>query len=67
VKLGYAEQKIKARLASASEAELLEIHKGFPILHITRVTFTEDSRPIEYVESAYRGDRYIFRARLINV
>ncbi|MCI0714623.1 MAG: GntR family transcriptional regulator [Chloroflexi bacterium] len=67
VTFGYAEQKIQARSASASEAELLEIDRGFPLLHITRVTFTKNARPIEYVESAYRGDRYIFRARLINV
>lgn len=65
--LSYAEQRIKARLASASEAELLDVPKGFPILHIKRVTFIKRSTPLEYVESAYRGDRYIFRARLVKV
>ena len=67
VKLSYAEQEIKARLATADEGKLLEIHKDFPILHITRITFTENSKPIEYAESAYRGDRYIFRARLVSI
>lgn len=65
--LSYAEQEIKARLATTHESELLEIHKDFPILHITRTTFIESSKPIEYAESAYRGDRYIFRARLVNL
>lgn len=65
--LNYAEQEIKARLAHADEAEWLKIHEGFPILHIRRVTFLADSTPLEYVESAYRGDRYVFRARLRHV
>ncbi len=67
LKLSYAEQSIQARLASRSQAELLGIQKGFPLLHIMRITFTPESNPIEYVESAYRGDLYIFRARLTGI
>jgi len=64
LQLAYAEQRIRARLATADEAALLEIEPGFPLLHITRVTFLVDDTPVEYVQSAYRGDRYVFRARL---
>lgn len=65
--LSYAEQNINARLANATDAELLNVSEGFPLLHITRVTFLDNDTPLEYVESAYRGDRYIFRARLMSV
>ncbi|GAB4529900.1 MAG: phosphonate metabolism transcriptional regulator PhnF [Anaerolineae bacterium] len=65
--LKYAEQSIKARLASPKEAKQLNVAEGFPMLHITRVTFMDENVPLEYVESVYRGDRYIFRARLTNI
>lgn len=65
--LNYADQNIKARLANPQEAELLRTHEGFPILEITRVTHSAESIPLEYVESTYRGDRYVFRARLSHV
>ncbi|MFP4322843.1 MAG: GntR family transcriptional regulator [Anaerolineales bacterium] len=65
--LSYAEQNINARMANAHEGELLDADEGFPLLHITRVTFLKDDTPIEYVESVYRGDRYIFRARLTSL
>jgi GntR family transcriptional regulator len=67
LQLAYAEQHIRARLATADEATLLDIEPGFPLLHITRVTYLADDTPIEYVESAYRSDRYVFRARLSNL
>ncbi len=65
--LTRAEQTIEARRAHDFEADMLELNKGAPILHITRVTFDDDNTPIEYVESAYRGDRYKFRAILRHV
>lgn len=67
LQLSYAEQRIKARLANPEEAALLAIEPSFPLLHITRTTFLTDDTPVEYVESAYRGDRYVFRARLKNI
>ncbi|MEO0563913.1 MAG: GntR family transcriptional regulator [Chloroflexota bacterium] len=67
LQLAYAEQRISAGLSTPREASLLEIESGFPLLHITRVTFLPDDTPLEYVESAYRGDRYVFRARLGNL
>lgn len=67
LQLRYAEQSIQARLASKSEAALLSIQNGFPLLHIMRITFSAESIPIEYVESVYRGDLYVFRARLTSI
>ncbi len=65
--LSYGEQSIQARLATKSEADLLSIQKGFPLLDIMRTTFSDEAQPIEYVESIYRGDLYVFRARLTSV
>jgi GntR family transcriptional regulator len=63
----YAEQTFEARQATLDEAHALEINEGDPVLSITRVTFGANDRPLEYVQSAYRGDRYKFRAILRHV
>jgi len=53
-------QKIRASLATPTEAALLSIHEGSEILRIERHTFLEDGTPVEYTRSAYRGDKYVF-------
>ena len=58
--LTYAHQTIEARTASEEEARVLEADTNTPILGITRTTYNEQNRPIEFVRSAYRGDRYKF-------
>lgn len=65
--LTYADQELEARQPTPEEAQFLQLEANIPILHITRVTYIDGERPIEYVESAYRGDRYKFRARLMKV
>lgn len=62
--LVQARQSIEATLAGQRELELLNLTPPSPILAMERVTFTEQGFPIEYVRSAYRGDRYKFRALL---
>lgn len=59
-----AEQTFEARQATRVEADALGLEICAPILNIIRVTYSGDRRPIEYVRSAYRGDRYKFRAVL---
>lgn len=56
--LTLAHQTIEARLASAEEAEVLEIPALTPVLSFTRVTLNELNQPIEFVLSSYPGDRY---------
>lgn len=67
LRLTHAEQEWEARLATDEETEVLQLQPYSPILGITRITFIESDQPIEYVKSAYRGDRYKFRARLMHV
>lgn len=65
VRFVYADQELEARPATDEEAQRLGLARCEPILSIARVTYIEGGRPLEYVESAYRGDRYKFRARLM--
>lgn len=62
--LAWADQVIGTRLPEDDECAALELDKGTPVLHFTRVTFDESDQPLEYVRSVYRGDRYQLRAAL---
>jgi GntR family transcriptional regulator len=61
-RLGYpihgGEQNISAIALSEYQAELLAARAGDPALVISRITFIEPGKPIEYSEAIYRGDRY---------
>ncbi|MCY4015708.1 MAG: GntR family transcriptional regulator [Gammaproteobacteria bacterium] len=53
-------QKVRASLASPTEAGLLSIQENSEVLRIERVTWLDDGTMIEFTRSAYRGDRYEF-------
>lgn len=57
-------QQIQAGAASAQDAKLLNIKNGSPVLRISRTTYGDDDAPFEYVNSVYRGDKYIFNVTL---
>jgi GntR family transcriptional regulator len=59
-----AEERIEAGLCPAREAQWLGIHRSAPVLLITRVTYSQDGLPFEYVESVYRADRYTLHVSL---
>lgn len=63
-RLQYADQEMQAGRASTRDAGRLGIGVGAPVLLTRRTTFLEDGTPLEYVHSAYRGDRYKITARL---
>ncbi|MFZ4451392.1 GntR family transcriptional regulator [Salibacterium aidingense] len=63
-KIGDGEQTFEASLANTEEAGRLDINEGDPILLIQRITYLEDGTPLEYVKSAYRGDRYKFTIKM---
>jgi len=64
VELGHADETIETALASPEEAELLGADVGLPMLLLSRHSFDTAGRPVEWVRSIYRGDRYKFVARL---
>lgn len=64
LRLAWASQAIEARLPTRAECEALAIKRSEPVLSLTRVTFDDADRPIEYARSAYCGSRYQFKAIL---
>ncbi len=57
-------QTISAVNANAEQARLLEIEVGAAVLHVTRLGYGRDGRPIELTESHCRPDVYEFVAEL---
>jgi GntR family transcriptional regulator len=57
-------QKIRASLATPTEAGILCIEEGAEILRIERLTRLANGRAVEFTRSAYRGDRYDFVSEL---
>jgi GntR family transcriptional regulator len=53
-------QRLRASLATPTEAAMLSIREGSELLRIERLTRLADGRPVEFTRSAYRGDRYDF-------
>jgi len=64
VQLCEAEETIETVPAPPREAALLETTVGYPMLLLSRHSRDSQGRPIEYVQSFYRGDRYKFVAQL---
>ena len=56
--------EIKASLADAECSERLGVPIGAPLLLIERVVYAVDGRPVEYVTTYYRADRYTYRVKL---
>jgi GntR family transcriptional regulator len=46
------------------EMKMLQIEKENPVFEITRVTYSSQDIPIEYLKSIWRGDRYDFSVNL---
>ncbi|NMD70057.1 phosphonate metabolism transcriptional regulator PhnF [Bacillus sp. DNRA2] len=60
LQIDRAQQVIESSIAIESEASLLNINKGAPVMLIQRQTFLHDGTPVEFVKSTYRADRYKF-------
>lgn len=57
LRIGHAEQTVWAEAAEPAMAEVLDVAAGAPLM-VFRRTSTAGARPVEYVTSWYRGDRY---------
>lgn len=57
-------QRIRASLATPTEAGIFSVREGSEILRIERLTRLSDETPVEFTRSAYRGDRYEFASDL---
>ena len=59
-----ADETIETVLATPAASRLLGTDATTPMLLLTRSSSDEAGRPVEYVRSLYRGDRYRFVARI---
>lgn len=66
IRPGRAVQQWQAVACPPGDAKLLDVRRGSPVLQIQRTTFEPEGRPFEYLESFFRGDRYVFQAELTN-
>lgn len=55
------ERLVRAVLSSNRESELLQLPRGYPALEIVDTFFDNLGRPMQYVRSRYRFDRYEVR------
>lgn len=64
VEFGIGEETIEVSSATEEISMRLGAAVGKPIFFLTRVTYDKNEEPIEYVESVYRADKYMFSALL---
>lgn len=57
-RIGEARQVITATLADQSNAALLDLAVGSPLLKLIRIVYDTDRRPVEFLTALYRPDRY---------
>lgn len=62
--IGEAEYSVQAVPASKNTAKLMEIAPGEPILLIKRITYAQDSTPLDYEVLLYRGENFRYVSRL---
>lgn len=60
-------QQIEASFADQEVSEQLDIVSGSPILLVERIMYTKKRKPVEVVQSSYRGDLYKYIVRLKNI
>ncbi|MEU7341574.1 GntR family transcriptional regulator [Streptomyces sp. NPDC007074] len=64
VQVSEAVQAIEPTVVTRGEADLLDVPELSPALLFERLTSDTRGRPVEYVHSIYRGDRYRIVSRL---
>lgn len=63
IEVASVEDTVETALATPTEANLLRVAVGSPLLLIHRRACQQDGKPVEWTRSAYRGDRFRFVAR----
>ena len=64
IKLSWAEQTMEAMLSSEIETKAFGFEQSSPCLLMKRRTYSGDNKLIEYVESTFKGDAYVYRVKL---
>jgi GntR family transcriptional regulator len=58
---------IEAVLSNETEARLLNIKKGAPLLMLDSISYSDSGQPIEYYHALHRGDRSRFEVDLVRI
>ncbi len=64
VRMIRAEEKLRALAADQTEAQLLAVPVGTPLLSVERLSFTYGDQPVELRRGLYRTDRHHYRNEL---
>jgi GntR family transcriptional regulator len=64
VVLSNATQAIRAQLADLDVCQQIDVELGAAVLFVERIVHDTSGRPVEYVRSWYRGDRYEYAVTL---
>jgi GntR family transcriptional regulator len=64
VQMEFTDEVVEVGKANAADAALLKVATGSPVFLFTRTGYGENGKPLEYVKSMYRGDRYKIVQRL---
>lgn len=62
--LASATQSIRAELADVDVCPHIEVELGSPVLYVERLVQDSAGRPVDFVRSWYRGDRYEYTVTL---
>ena len=58
---------IEAVIANETEAQLLGISRGAPLLMLDSMSYTQNGQPVEYYHALHRGDRSRFEVELLRM
>lgn len=64
IHLVETKEVVEVGKVSDEDAQYLEVAPQSPVFLFTRLSFVESGKPVEYVRSVYRGDRYKIVNRL---
>lgn len=63
--IAKGQRYLEAVLANETEAGLLGIERGAPLLMLDSISFSDSDRPVEYYHALHRGDRSRFEVELV--
>ena len=67
IQISHAHETISATAADAEIAHALRISFLSPVMHVRRVLYTADDKPLQMVDSYYRGDKFRYSVHLVRV
>lgn len=58
IRLAYSRETVQAKIATSTEASILGIKEGDPLLLVEGILYGEGNEPVRYGRSLYRGDMF---------